>query len=871
MSHFLRNNRVRLTSVVALLLLVPAWRLESLSTPETEKHGPTPSASATASANLERSTPNFEERFAKAYGKLPISFELNRGQTDDRVKFLARVAGYTVFLTQDEAVLSLHQRHALAINKDKCGIHRIDSPSKIGGLIGSASEVSSAKFELRLIGENPFAEVFGVDPLPGKINYFIGDDPSKWREDIPTYSKVRFRNIYPGIDLVYYGNQQGRLEHDFIVAPNADPNAIAISVPGSLAVPAANGDLTVRTEAGSVTLQSPVVYQTVNGKRRNISASYMLAVNNQIRFQLGSFDRNLPLVIDPVLQYSGLLGGSDDDLGRAIAVDGSGNAYLTGGTYSTNFPLAHPFQATGGPTTGTTAFVSKINAAGTALVYSTYLGTNGSIGDGIAVDSSGRAYITGGAGSGLPLKNAHQQYPGTFSAFVTVLAPAGNSLVYSTYLGGSSQSFARSIALDSAQNAYIGGMGGINASGSMFIAKFNKTGILQYSSALGSDTNTEFQDLAVDGAGSVYITGFTWSSVYPVTANAYQKTCPNAPHTPCAFVTRFAASGPSMVYSTYLGGGPSNGSAGFAIAVDSSGNAYVTGVTGIGFPITKNAFQKVHGGGPGFDGFVTKLSPSGNGLIFSTYLGGNSNDNPTDIAVDQYRNVYVTGYAASPDFPLKASLQPFIVGGAYETFVTTLSGSGSSIAYYSTYFGNGADSATGFTPVAIAVDKALNVYIAGTSHGDIPTTPGALNTTTGGSDLNAFVAKLVIMDDLALGLSASTNTVASGGNLTYTIAVTSKGPDFGYNLRINDPLPAGTTFVSDSSGGGTCTAPAVGSSGTLHCTLAQLEKGQTYSVTLTVNVNAAAGSTLSNTATTVSNMQDFVPSNNSGTLTTHVQ
>jgi uncharacterized repeat protein (TIGR01451 family) len=869
MSYFLHNHPLRFALAIAILLLTPAYKLDSRSTPETSSYGSKSGAFSNDSAKYPSAGAgtNTAARFAKAYGKLPISFEVNQGQTDKSVRFLARIAGYTLFLTPDEAVLSLHPKHAATFNTRTSATHANSIQPRPVNIVTSASAKSSTTVRLRLLGANRSADVTGLEPLPGKSNYFLSDDPAKWHSDIPTYAKVRYRNIYPGVDLVYYGNQQGNLEHDFVVAPGADPNAIAISLPGNDGiVPASNGDINVRTETGAVTLQRPVAYQIVRRQRKTVSASYMLADNGQIKFRVGSFDKNLPLVIDPVLQYSALLGGSGDDYGRSIAVDASGNAYLAGTSLSVDFPVAHPFQPSASAS-GETAFVSKINAAGTALLYSTYLGGAGGSGaQSIAVDNGGRAYITGAAGSGFPLKNAYQQNPALGSAYVAVLAPAGNGLVYSTYLGGGS-SLGRSIALDSAQNAYIGGLGS-SSGASMFVAKFNKTGTFQYRSALG-DTNTQFEALTADAAGSVYITGFTWSSVYPVTPHAYQKTCPNAPKTPCAFVTKFGPSG-AMVYSTYLGGGGPGGSSGAAIAADSSGNAYVTGNTGPGFPVTKNAFQKVHGGGPDFDGFVTKLSPSGSGLIFSTYLGGNANDNATGIAVDQYRNVYVSGYAASPDFPLKASLQPFLVGGYYEAFVTTLSGSGGSIAYYSTYFGNGADSLKGVSSVAIAVDKALNVYIAGTSHGDIPTTPGALNTATGGSDLNAYVSKLVIMDDLALGLSASAGTVASGSNLTYTIAVTSKGPDFGYNLRIDDPLPVGTTFVSSTSGGGTCTAPAVGGTGTLHCTLPQLEKGQTYTLTLTVLVSAAPGTTLSNTATTVSNMQDFIPSNNMGTLTTTV-
>jgi uncharacterized repeat protein (TIGR01451 family) len=868
---YLSPIALRISSAIAVFAL--AFSSGSIVDLPLQAQGPSAVVATADSVAARDSARNpMPARLSASYGKLPISFELNQGQTDASVQFLARGAGYSLFLTPGEAVLSLHAPTAYASKPGALAIPR--PPQSSSANMASATPPSTVR--LRLIGANTAAQAKGVDPLPGKSNYFVGNDPSKWHTNVPTYAKVRYTDVYPGIDLLYYGNQEGKLEHDFVLAPGADPNAIEIGLRDSdRAVADQNGDLTLHTGNGDLTLCSPTVYQDIGGQRKTIAATYLLA-NNQIKFQLGSYDRSVPLVIDPVLKYSAVFGGSDEDALGAIAVDSSGNVYFAGMTVSSNFPLVHPFQTS---ETNGSAFVSKINASGTALLYSTYLGGTSSAGGGIAVDTSGRAYVTGWTSGGLPLKNAYQStFGGVSDAFVAVLNPAGDSLAYSTYLGGTGHDYASALALDASNNAYITGYsdGGFptlhtvqpKANSGIFMAKFNSAGVLQYSSVFGKDSFPTA--IAVDASGSSYITGYhpaAGDASVPVTANAFQKTC--AVGTFCAFITKLSPSGDSFAYSTYLfANGPSGGGA-YGIAVDSSGNAYVAGATGPGFPALKSGFQSTYGGGA-FDGFVAKLNPSGSGLIWSTYLGGKSWDEVTGIALDQYRQVYVTGYTCSSNFPLKSTLENYVGTAALpcQLFVTTLSGSLGSIVYYSTYFGTAGTGTFGY----IAVDKTLNVYLATYLHG-FPPSHGALSTgttTNPGGDFDVYISKLVIMDDLALGISGPSSSVVHGGNFTYTIAVTSKGPDVGYNLRVDDSLPAGTTFVAYNAGGGTCTAPSVGGTGTLHCTLPKLEKGHTYTVTLTVKVNAATGSTLSNTATTSSGMQDFVPSNNKGTLTTKV-
>ena len=822
---------LRVASAIAVLVLIPAWKPGSILSSTMQAQDFKVDAAAIA-------------RLSSSYGKLPISFEVNQGQTDGSVQFLARGSGYTLFLTPGEAVLSLHAAHA---NANKPG--GLAAASALEATTGKLDRtLSSSTVRLQLIGANRKAEVSGVDPLPGKSNYFVGSDPAKWHTDVPTYAKVRYGSVYPGIDLLYYGNQEGRLEHDFVVAPGADPNAIAIGLGnGDGVAPDKTGGLTLHTRTGDLTLQSPVVYQIIGGERKTIPATYLLA-DNQIKFQIGSYDRNETLVIDPVIQYSAVYGGTNIEYPAALAIDGSGNAYVSGMTESINFPVVHPVLTCESGVNGTEmAFVSKINAAGTALLYSSYLGScSDSWSTGIGVDSGGRAYVVVFvSGSDSSLK---------------VLSPAGDSVVYSSGIAGTEGT---AITLDSSGNAYVASW-----DGGVVVEKFNSSGVPQY---VHSVSITGYPNaIAVDASGSAYVAGTAYDPGFPITKNAYQTTCAAAVGFGCGFVTKLSPSGKDVVYSTYFGHpSVSLGMFVVGIEVDSSGNAYVAGSTGPGFPVTSNAFQKTYGGNG--DGYVIKLNASGTGVMWSTYLGGSGVDLIRGLALDQYRQVYVSGYTNSPNFPLKATVQPATGAGTYQVFVTTLSGNLGSIVYYSTYLGS---YVCGNANVQVALDKALNVYVGGPTCGGIKPTPGALTTGTpanpGGGDEDGFISKLVIMDDIALGVSASAGSVAQGGSLTYTIAVTSKGPDFGYNVRISDPLPVGTTFVSYDAGGGSCTAPAVGGTGTLNCEVLRLEKGDTYTVKLTVNVNAAAGTKLSNTATSVSNMQDFVPGNNTGTLTTMV-
>ena len=554
-------------------------------------------------------------RLDQAYGKLPLSFEANQGQTDGRVKFLARTGGSTLFLTSTEAVLVLTKSEARA-KRDR---FRGPTPD-----LTQRQKTSRTVVRMTLVGANPQPQVAGLEEFPGNVNYFIGNDPTKWRTNVPTYAKVEYRDVYPGVNLVYYGNQR-KLEYDFVVAPGADPGAIRLAFEGvdNLTLDT-QGNLILHTVGGEIRQQVPIVYQESNGARREISGRYVLQGKDGVGFQVAAYDRTKPLVIDPVLVYSTYLGGSGFDGGLGIALDASGNAYVTGEISSIDFPTANPIQATFGGGSND-AFMAKLNAAGSALVYSTYLGGSGDdVTTGIAVDGAGNAYVTGITSStDFPTVNPLQAAfgGGVFDGFVAKFNATGTALVYSTYLGGSSAAF-------TAGDAGLG--------------------------------------IAVDGAGNAYVTGRTPSADFP-TVNPLQATFGGGDAD--AFMAKLNAAGSALVYSTYLGGSGFEQVFG-GIAVDAAGNAYVTGsTTSADFP-TANPIQATLTGVE--DAFVAKLNAAGLALVYSTYLGGSGFNEPVGIAVDGAGNAYVTGITSSTDFPTVNPLQATFGGGDHDAFVAKL-------------------------------------------------------------------------------------------------------------------------------------------------------------------------------------------------------
>jgi hypothetical protein len=676
-----------------------------------------------------------------AYGKLPLSFEVNQGQSDAQVRFLSRGSGYTLFLTSTDAVFLL-QKGALSGGVKQLGRGRIDEPVlPQNPNRGDEAKTKEALLRIRLVGANPAPQLTGFDDLPGKANYFIGNDAKKWRTDVPTYAKVKYHAVYPGVDLVYYGNQR-QLEHDFIVAPGADPRLISLRLEGAKKLSLdLRGDLVLKTQNGEIRLQKPVIYQEVDGVRQEIAGGYRLEGENLVGFEVATYDVTKTLVVDPTLVYSTYLGGSGTDVAYGIAVDSAGHAYVTGYTSSANFPTESAFQGTSAGNYD--AFVTKLSPTGNALVYSTYLGGNGiDIAKGIAVDSAGNAYVTGYTSSAnFPTKNPFQGHgAGSSDAFVTKLSPTGNALVYSTYLGGSAGDFANGIVVDSTGNAYVTGYtystnfptknpfqgvsgGYIDA----FVTKLSPTGsALIYSTYLGGSNADYANGIALDSAGNAYVTGYTVSTNFP-TKNPFQGTIAGGYD---AFVTKLSPTGSALVYSTYLGGNSDDYA--YGIAVDSSRNAYVAGATAsTNFP-TKNPFQGTVAGY--FDAFVTKLSPTGNALVYSTYLGGHFPDFAYGIALDSSRNAYVTGYTKSTNFPTNHPLQP---AHAFDAFVTKLSPTGSALVY-STYVGGSNGSDIGY---GIAVDSTGNAYVTGYTHStNFPTKNPFQGANAGGYD--AFVTKI---------------------------------------------------------------------------------------------------------------------------------
>lgn len=622
-------------------------------------------------------------RLDEAYGKLPLQFEANAGQTAREVKFLSRGNGYTLFLTPTEAVLSLSKpvgpkptrEGDAGLAKERLPAGKLETAARGAGQANAARQHQRAVVRMQLVGGDAGAQVSGMDELPGKVNYFIGNDPQQWRADVSTYKRVQFASVYPGIDMIYYGNQR-QLEYDFVVAPHADPRAIRLKFTGAQRVRVdESGELVLKIKGGDEVRQhQPIIYQEVDGRRREVAGHYVLRERMEIGVEVAEYDTTKPLVLDPVLTYSTYLGSSYDDFGNGIAIDSAGNAYVTGETdlffNASGFPTVNARQPNPGGGFND-AFVTKFNAAGTALIYSTFLGGSSTdVGNAIAVDSAGNAYVTGYTfSSNFPTVNARQSArSGFMDAFVAKLNASGSTLLYSTYHGGSDYEYGYGIAADSAGNAYVTGYTSstnfptagprqpTNGGGSdAFLTKFNTAGsALIYSTYHGGSSSDLAFGVAVDAAGNAYIAGYTASTNFP-TVGPVQPTGGGSVD---AFVAKFNAAGSALVYSTYLGGGGDDRS--YGIAADAAGNAYVAGATSSNNFPTVNAQQSAFGGI--IDAFVTKLNTAGTALVYSTYLGGSGDDKANGIAADSSGNAYIAGVTSSTDFPTANAVQGISAG-----------------------------------------------------------------------------------------------------------------------------------------------------------------------------------------------------------------
>ncbi len=762
---------------VALLIFAPGH------------HGNGVGSTASLALHPGNVSPAARSGFQASFAALPLAFEQNHGQTDARVQYMARGDGYTLFLTPNDAVFSLRA----PVSGDRDATSRLlQSLSKSSLSRHQTQQWSSAVVHMQLIGADSSAKVAGSEPLSGLANYFLGNDPGKWRRNVPRYSRVSYANVYPGVDMAFHGEQR-QLEFDFLVAAGADPKAIGFHFTGGQDMKTDDrGNLVISSAAGAVLLHKPVAYQDENGSRQNVDARFALKANNQVGFELGNYDRTRELVIDPTVTYgyATFLGGTLEDDGFGVAFDSAGNAYVTGQTESADFP------AVGGVSPNTYAggfdvFVTKIKADGSGLVYSTYIG--GSLDDsgtGIAVDASGDAFVVGGTQSiNFPTTAGAFQTTiksgASLNAFIIELNPAGSTLSYGTYLGGTVADAALGMALDSAGNvSVVGKTSSANFPLSIsppplqstvaggFYAKLKLAGTgahdLLFSTYLGGSAQDFASAVAVDSSGDAYVTGQTAGSFSGTPLNTYG----GGPED--AFVIAIKTDGSAFLYSTYLGG--SDIDIGDGIAVDSAGNAYVTGETAssTNFPL-KSPEQPTFGGGA-FDAFVTKLTPAG-ALVYSTFLGGNGTDEGASIAVDASGNAYVTGQTASSNFPTSNATQSTYGLGNSDAFVTELNAAGSALTF-STFLGGSGDEDVNGDLGGIAVDSAgANIYVTGdtSSTSGFPTTTGAFQTGYKGST-DAFVVKYSQAGSQTFSLTAtalSPASVSPGGTATSTVTAAS--------------------------------------------------------------------------------------------------
>jgi len=720
-----------------------------------------------------------------ALDQLPISFEPNQGQTDSQVKFLARGAGYGLFLTSSQAVLAL-------------------SPGRTesGAAKSSATKKQSSVVTMQLAGANPAAAITGANGLPGKSNYFIGNDPAKWHRNVPQFARVRYRSVYPGIDLVYYGNQ-GQLEYDFEVAAGANPEEIAFQFRGSKKPELdSNGDLILTAGSGEVRLKAPRVYQLSASGQQAVDGQFVVRRDGKVGFELGDYDRSRGLVIDPVLVYSTYFGGSDTESCAAIAgsvingvtappagcpaiaVDASANIYFAGSTMSADFPLTPltgttpppaPFQSA--PVGAPDVFVTKLNPTGSAIVFSTYLGGSGiDITAGVAADSAFNVVVAGTTQSAnFPTTStAFQPTPASAGthAFVTELNASGSQLVYSTYLSGNGVESARGLALDFRNRIYV----------------------------IGTTTSTGQP---------------TATTSFPATLGAIQTTSLGTSQFFVSKIDPTLIGFPSLVYSTYFGGGnPAGGlTLGGGIAVDANANVYITGGTNFlhtgaatDFPIL-NAHQGCLNTPPPVtpptttpncsttlpptsDAFVAKINPaaaSGSQLLYSTYLGGTGDDVGYGIAVDSGLSVYVTGSTSSTDFTLPSGTTAFqgTNGGGTDAFVgkfgtpctgTSCTNTAVPFTYFSYLGGSGTDVALG-----IAVDSLSGARLAGWTNSPNFPVPNNPVQPTFKPPVDAFVSRID---------TTASSTTALGHSGTY---LGGSAADFATSIAAD---PQGNSYVT---------------------------------------------------------------------------
>jgi methyl coenzyme M reductase beta subunit len=722
-----------------------------------------------ASAGLAHGVQN--PRSVEAYGSLPISFIKNQGQTDGCVKYIISGPRASAFFRNDGVTFDLCEKAERVVSRQSLVVSGgTEAPiaSGEGPVAGRELRVVSGKLEsshpsyqsdssypvehsvlkLSFVGAAPDCVVEGTGELPGKVNYLLGNDRAKWHADIPTFKGVIYKDVWAGVDVAYHGDGR-QLKYDIVAGPESDLNSIRMKYEGADKIWLDKaGDLHIKTAVTTFVERVPGIYQDKDGQRISLTGGYVLEDGDIVGFRVEGRDPSVALTIDPAadLLYSTFLGGSSGDGSNGIAVDSAGNAYVAGYTYSANFPTTTgSYQTTLNSATGGNCFVTKLGSAGTVVVYSTFLGGSGSSGDAataIAIDAAGDAYITGWTQStDFPTSAGAYQSTlnsATGNAFVTELNSTGSSLVYSTFLGGS----------------------------------YGDSG---YGIAVGS-------------GGVAYVAGWTESIDFPTTSGAYQTSLKSANGN--GFVTKLNSTGTALAYSTFLGGSTADWV--FAIALDSSGCAYVSGETDSrDFPTTSGAYQTALNSANG-NAFVTKLSSTGSSLTYSTFLGGSTSDLGYAIALDSANDAYVAGVAYSDDFPTTTgAYQASLNSAEGNAFVTEVNSTGSSLIYSTFLGGSTSDLAN-----AIAVDGAGDAYVTGTTCStDFPTTGDSFQTSLKSANGNAFVTRL---NSAGSSLVYSTLVGGSGGDAGNAIALYSAGTAYIAGETESTDFPTTTGVVQTS-------------------------------------------------------------------------
>jgi len=855
-------------SALAVVALRPAKSIA------VKKAGIFASVQAQRPATANADTAAMRGRVRAQYAALPLAFEANEGQVDSRVKYMARGSGYKLFLTSSQAIMTLPAKRRasevrdMMLNKRRgAAAVRKTARRRMQG----ASRSSMASVRMNFVGASKNSKLEADDRQPGILNYFVGKDRSKWRTDIPLFGRVRYRDLYPGIDLAFHGAGES-LEFDYIVRPGGDASSIEVGISGADIVRLdPTGSLLLQTSAGSVELHKPVAYQTEGETREVIAANFEIDKDHRVSFRLAPYDHNRELVIDPTITYSTYFGGDFADYGISIAVDSSGNSYIAGATDSDAIP--------GFPNTTINqsfdAFLSKLNSSGTLINTTEFGGSGDDFPGGVAVDSQG-VYISGTTDSSdFPTTVGQTTFLGGVTngandAFAIKFTLTGGFL-WGTYIAGSDSDSGQAIAVDSAHNIYVvgetfsndlgGATGGVNplpngsapnlGSGSGFddgfIVKLNASGtsyaLVSYIGGTDGDLAT---GVALDATGNIYVAGETISTDLPVTASVVQGQCGTDGNCNASasgplddsFVVAIKANLSGYNYVTYYGGSDVDDA--LAIAVDAGGNAFITGTTASSDFPTQSPLQSSLAGS--LNAFIAELNSTGTAVSYASYLGGNGSDVGLSIALDSGDNVYVTGQTTSTTFPMVNPTQA-TPSGSSDAFVSVY-GLSQGLMLFSTYLGGGADEDQ--FEGSIGLDGSQKIYVTGdTTSGNgstasFPTITGALQATYGGGTCvdnigdnvpctDAFVTAYGPATAPDFTVAATTPTAVSPGTSgTSTVTLTALNS---YNQSV--------TLGCSVSGGGS-PAPA--------CSASSFSPGSvtpTNTSTLTITTTGASAAILS--------------------------